>query len=125
MLNNYINPQAYSQSRYPMINNSMNWVQGIEGGKAWQLTPNSNAVLFDSENDGIFYIKTSDSVGMCNLRRFKYEEITEQQTSKVDMSEYVRKSELQELLNSMLGGANEQIVSTDEHTIISSKQQHR
>ena len=70
----------------------------------------------DSENDGIFYIKTSDSVGMCNLRRFKYEEITEQKEPKVDLSEYVKKDELQDLLNEMLGGkSNEQSISTNEH----------
>ena len=54
MVNPYMNqrnPQYYQQP-----NNGINWVQGIEGGKAYQLPPNSNAVLMDSENDGIFYI---------------------------------------------------------------------
>ena len=91
-------------------------MQGIEGAKAWQLTPNSNVILMDSENDGMLYIKTSDNVGMCNLRRFKYEEITEPSTSKMDLSEYVKKSELQNLLNDMLGGGvSEQTLSTNEH----------
>lgn len=49
-------------------NNGILWVQGIEGAKAWQLSPNSNVILMDSENDGRFYIKISDNVGMCNLR---------------------------------------------------------
>ena len=86
------------------MNNTITWVQGIEGAKAWQLMPNANILLMDSENEGIFYIKTSDSVGMCNLRKFKYEEILEE-TPKTDLSEYVKKSELQELLNQMLGGS--------------------
>ena len=98
-----------------MMNNGINWVQGVEGAKAYQLTPNSNVQLMDSENDGIFYIKTSDNIGMCNLRTFKYEEIVEKST-KPDMSEYVKKSELQDLLNSMLGGtSDEQSISTNEH----------
>ena len=98
------------------VSNTINWVQGIEGAKAWQLTPNSNVLLMDSENDGMFYIKISDNVGMCTLRRFKYEEITEEPTKQADLSEYVKKSELQELLTQMLGGAkNEQPISANEH----------
>ena len=67
--------------RYPMsINqkpqqkNGIKWVQGIEGAKAYQLEPNSNAQLMDSENDGVFYIKVCDDIGMCSLRIFDYKE---------------------------------------------------
>lgn len=98
---------------------SINWVQGIEGAKAFQIVPNSNAMMLDSENDGIFYIKVSDSVGMCNLRIFKFEEITEKQ-QKPNMDEYVKKSELEALINSMLGGNNDksvQSVKSDKPTI--------
>lgn len=103
-------PQMFQQ------NNGINWVQGIEGAKAWQLSPNSNSILMDSENDGIFYIKVSDNVGMCNLRIFKYEEMTNQpKQNQVDMSEYVKKSELESLINSIFGGTtNEQPVSRDD-----------
>lgn len=90
------------------LNNGINWVQGIEGAKAWQLPPNSNVVLLDSENDGRFYIKVSDNVGMCTLRVFSFVEITNEEKPKqdVDLSEYVKKSELQELLENMLGGGS-------------------
>lgn len=101
------NPYAYAMPQH----NSITWVQGVEGAKAWQLSPNSTVLLMDSENDGIFYIKSSDNVGMCGLRTFKYEEIT-QKPSSVDLSDYVKKSELESLINSMLGGAtNESTVS--------------
>lgn len=118
-------PQAYPQM-YQAANpylqtqqntNNINWVQGIEGAKAWQLQPNSNVVLLDSENDGRFYIKSSDAVGMCSLRVFKYEEITntQKQTPGVDMSEYVKKSELETLIKSIIGGmSNEQSISTTD-----------
>ena len=69
-------PQAYNPYMTQTQNNGINWVQGIEGAKAYQLTPNSNVILMDSENEGRFYIKVSDNVGMCNLRVFKYEEIS-------------------------------------------------
>ena len=100
----------------PQTNNAINWVQGIEGAKAWQLGANSNVILMDSENDGRFYIKVSDNVGMCTLRIFKYEEITNQSTQpQIDLSEYVKKSELEALINTMLGGGtNESVVPTND-----------
>lgn len=104
----------------PLQNNGINWVQGIEGAKAFQLPPNSNVQLLDSENDGIFYIKVSDNVGMCTLRTFKYEEIVEHSNTKqdIDLSQYVKKSELESLLNELLGGSHEQSVSTTKQNII-------
>lgn len=109
---NYNNP--YQSQRYPMPmqNNSITWVQGIEGAKAFQLMPNSNIVLMDSDNEGIFYIKVSDNVGMCNLRVFKYEEINNAPTPQaIDTSQFVTKAELQEAINAIKGGMkNEQTV---------------
>ena len=93
----------------PQTNNGIVWVQGVEGAKAYQLMPNSNTVLMDSENDGIFYIKTSDNVGMCNLRVFKYEEVTEQPKPQIDTSQFVTREELQEAL-AKIGVAHEQTV---------------
>lgn len=111
-MNPYMNP--YQQQQPRQFGNTINWVQGIEGAKAFQLGPNSNAMMLDSENDGIFYIKTSDNVGMCNMRTFKFEEITNAQPqSAVDLTAYVRKDELQELLKTILNPevSNEQTVS--------------
>lgn len=114
-MNAFTNPYPQYQ-HYPYTNNNINWVQGIEGAKAYQLQPNSNVILMDSENDKTFYIKVSDNVGMCNLRIFKYEEITNTSTT-VNPEEYVRKADLknevENLINSMLGGrVDEQSVST-------------
>jgi hypothetical protein len=79
------------------------WVQGIEGAKAWQMMPGTNIVLMDSENDGIFYIKVCDNIGMCTLRTFKYTEI---QNSKPDMSQYITREEFLKEMESL----NERIV---------------
>ena len=98
---------------YPQQNNGITWVQGIEGAKAWQLAPNSNAILLDSENEGRFYIKISDNVGMCSLRIFDYVEVTNTPNAtepNINLSEYVKKSELQALINEILGERNEQSI---------------
>ena len=94
------------------MNNGIIWVQGIEGAKAYQLRPNSNAVLLDSESEGRFYIKTADNIGMCNLRVFDYTEVTNTPTPNIDMSAYVTKEELKSILAQMGGMDNgEQSIS--------------
>ena len=107
-MNNF--PYSYGQMyQRPPMNNGITWVQGIEGAKAFQMAPNSNAILMDSENDGKFYIKVSDNVGMCSLRKFKYEEETNTSTQ-VDMSNYVTRQELEDAIRRI---KNEQPVSTN------------
>ena len=94
--------------------NNILWVNGIEGAKAWQLNPNSMAILLDSENEGKMYIKVSDNIGISNLRIFNYTE--ELNTPSVatnndlDLSQYVRKDELQNLIKELM--TNEQSVQT-------------
>ena len=104
--------------------NGITWVQGIEGAKAFQIMPNSNTILLDSENDGIFYIKVSDNVGMCNLRTFKYEEIGEQPKSSapVNLDNYVTRDELTKVINDLKGAmtnGKQSIQSTKQKSIIS------
>jgi len=107
------------QNQYLQRNNGILWVQGIEGAKAWQLPANSNVMLLDSETDGRFYIKTSDNIGMCNLRVFEYKEITTQPANKVDMSQYVTRQELETAINSVKRGER------NEQSIQSTKQQSK
>lgn len=96
--------------------NNIIWVQGIEGAKAWQLNPNSMAILLDSEAEGKMYIKVSDNIGMCTLRIFNYtEELTPKVNSRetintdLDLSQYVKKDELIDLIKEVL---NESTIST-------------
>ena len=93
----------------------INWVQGVEGAKAFRMKPNDMVIILDSENEGVMYIKTSDSIGMCTLRTFNYKEVIQQQPSNTDMTQYVKVSELEskveEIINKLLGGTkNEQPV---------------
>ena len=96
-------------------NNNIVWVQGIEGAKAWQLSPNSMVILLDSEVEGKMYIKVSDNIGMSSLRIFNYvEEIPSAETNvtvnkDLDLSSYVKKDELLTLIKELL---NEQSIST-------------
>ena len=113
LFNPNVSYPAYNPYNAQTQNNGINWVQGIEGAKAYQLSPNSNVILMDSENEGRFYIKVSDNVGMCNLRVFKYEEISNTPNTSEFVTKSELKSEIESIINSMLGGKpNEQSVST-------------
>lgn len=62
----------------PNTNNTggVNWVPGMNGAKSWKMYPNTMDILLDELNDGIFYIKSTDNVGMTSaFRAFKYAEI--------------------------------------------------
>lgn len=122
MYNQYLqgqqqNPYLQQRTTYPVQSNGIIWVQGVEGAKAYQMNPNSILQLMDSENDGIFYIKVSDNIGMTTLRVFRYEEIqsTPKETApSVDLSAYVRKDELKDLIMNLTKGENvdESAIST-------------
>ena len=85
----------------PQNNGGIIWVNGIEGAKGYQIPPNSNVLLMDSENKR-FYIKTSDNIGMCDLKTFEFKEI-DKPANKNDIvehnEEYVNKKEFEELRN--------------------------
>lgn len=127
-MNNFNN--FTSQQKNPYLNsfnsqgittptNNIIWVQGIEGAKAWQLSPNSMAILLDSEIEGKMYIKVSDNIGMSSLRIFNYvEEIPANKNNvtvdtNLDLSQYVKKEELSTLIKDIL---NEQSISTTATT---------
>lgn len=86
---------------------NINWVQGLEGAKAYQIYPNSSVILMDSENDNTMYIKTSDHLGISKIRTFKYEEVEEVQKN------YVTREEVLEMLK---GVNNEQAISRDDRS---------
>lgn len=114
MFNNNILPQRspsyYNPIPAPATSNNIIWVQGIEGAKAWQLTPNSMAILLDSEVENKMYIKVSDNIGMSTLRIFNYTEETPVTHNEPDLSLYVKKDELTTLIKEII--ANDQIIPT-------------
>ena len=118
---NYPQMNAFNPQR---VNQGITWVQGIEGAKAYQLAPNSNVVLLDSEQNRM-YIKTSDNIGMCSLRIFDFSEVTNNNPTNnaiaQDMSDYVTHKELTEILKKLQGGNADEPVSTAPKSAAKSK----
>jgi len=119
-------PQGYNSPMVPQQTQTprpgINWVNGEEGARAFQIAPNSNVMLLDAENEGMFYIKSADNIGMCTIRTFRYSEVIDTQPQPVQrtdnfMNQYATKQELQELkdvINSLKGGRNEQSVQSGQ-----------
>lgn len=81
--------------------NSIIWVQGEEGAKAYMVAPGNSVLLMDSENSS-FYIKSSDASGMpMPLRAFDYVERTAArapaQATQAPHEEYVTRQEFNAL----------------------------
>lgn len=104
------NQQPYQQQQPQMQNpqptmqmqSNIEYVNGIEGAKAFILPPNTQKLLLDSDNP-FFYIKTTDMQGKPTVRRFKYididaEKIEPKQDEK-PAEDYVSLQQFTELLN--------------------------
>lgn len=80
------NQQPYQQQQPQMQNpqptmqmqSNIEYVNGIEGAKAFILPPNTQKLLLDSDNP-FFYIKTTDLQGKPTVRRFKYIDVDSEQ----------------------------------------------
>ena len=77
------------------------YVTGIEGAKAYQMPPNSDMPLFDSTNDGVMFIKTTDGAGFPTITVVdcKKREAQSMQPS----PEYATHDELERIYNDLSG----------------------
>lgn len=69
-------------------------VTGMEGAKAYPLTPASVAALFDADRD-VFYIKRTDAGGYPTIQAYSFTPL--QEASKAASPEYVTREEFNRL----------------------------
>lgn len=72
---NYNPPQM--QMAQPTQSSTINWVQGDVGARAYPVQPGMSVLLMDSEGQN-FYIKSADTMGMPNLKKYAYSEVVEE-----------------------------------------------
>ena len=66
------NPYQPNQTQQPQSfqqNTNITFVNGIEGAKAYQVSPNSSVLLMDSDNSK-FYVKSTDGLGVAKLTSY-------------------------------------------------------
>ena len=123
MYNNYfpvtypqVQPMTYSQYQQTQTS-GINWVQGIEGAKAYPVAPNANVMLMDSSAN-TFYIKSADATGRPTISLYDYEErkVGNDTTTQNKTSDFVTKEELYAILGGFVkkGESDEQSVQTTE-----------
>ena len=99
---NYMSSNLPSSQQQQFYQNNIIWVKGKENARSMQIPPNSTVILLDSEV-GKFYIKTTDDIGLGKLRVFTYteepdNEVTTSSAPNLDLSNYVTRSEVQEMI---------------------------
>lgn len=68
---------AQMQMAQPTHSSTINWVQGDVGARAYPVNPGMSVLLMDSEGQN-FYIKSADTMGMPNLKKYAYSEVVEE-----------------------------------------------
>lgn len=92
----------------PTRNNAQNsilWVQGEAGAKAYPVAPNQTVQLWDSESQ-VIYLKSADGSGMPSMKILDYT-IRDSQPAvspvqKLDMSGYVTREEFEERIKELV-----------------------
>lgn len=102
---------------FPNFNNNQNiqqgglkWVQGEAGVKAQYVAPGCVAVFFDTERP-VFYIKSVDMSGMpqpLKIYDFSERKQVEEDKTPFDLSQYVRKDELEDYIKKIVGGGKDE-----------------
>ena len=103
---NQYNPygNTYMPNNATQSRNDIKWVQGIVGAKAYQVPMGQTYPLFDSDTEGVFYLKSTDQFGMSSMKCFKFTEVSESELNspsqpQIDMSKYVTKEEMTKTIN--------------------------
>lgn len=98
--------QPVNQAQAVEARGEIVWVNGLEEVESIQLQPSSVVVLFDKNTEGVYYIRTRSEIGQYQTRVFKSTEITNGNPSNVDMSKYVTREELEDIISKIGGQEN-------------------
>ena len=96
MNNPYVANAYNTQSWYTSQsqNQTLIRVTGMDGARAYQMSPNSVVPLFDSDND-IMYIKSTDGAGFPTIKAFRFEAY--EPTQQPLQNDFVTRAEFNEL----------------------------
>jgi hypothetical protein len=99
-MNNFQNPNMYQQQQMvqPQRVNNVLQVMGPESAQAYQIGPDSNLILMDS-NRPVFYTKRSDSSGYSETKAYQFFEIPLTQITNNEQTinqEFVTKAEFED-----------------------------
>lgn len=122
------NPYASLLGQTPYYNQTMNnqnlfnqgqvqnliRVNGIDGAKAYQMSPNSTVSLFDTNND-VMFIKSTDGAGFPSIRTFSFTEIKEE-TKPTEKIDYISRQEFEEFKKELMNNGKQSIQKSTTNT---------
>lgn len=77
------NPQQ--QPQFNFIPKIYDFVNGIEGAKAYQVRPSQTVILIDSDSP-LMYLKQANYMGQSNITFYKIDSIDENEAKKLSMA---------------------------------------
>lgn len=120
MINGQAYPQYYNYQQYPqqMIqqpvqtvqNQILTWVQNEDEARAFPLSTNQSIFLMN-QNDNYLYMKSVDQLGKTTFIKKRLIDESDNQEPKLDLSQYIRKEEFEELISEKIQKEVEKRVS--------------
>lgn len=96
----------FQQTQLPVQN--LIRVNGIDGAKAYQMSPNSTVALFDS-NEDIMYVKSTDGAGFPQIRKFRFVEMQESQTQQPENVDFVSREEFENFKKEIMNNGKQSV----------------
>lgn len=107
----YQQPQPVIQQPQPMLQKQiLDWVGSEEEGASYPLSPGQSIYLMN-RNDDYLYAKSVDQLGKTTFIKKKLVDETENKEPKIDLSEYVRKSDVETYISGIVQREVEKKVS--------------
>lgn len=106
--NQLYNQQMNTQQFLPQIQTqNLIRVNGIDGAKAYQMSPNSTVSLFDA-NEDIMYIKSTDGAGFPSIRTFSFTEVKQEMKQEVKQ-DYISRQEFEDFKKELMNNGKQSI----------------
>lgn len=104
-------PQMQSQGQQTPNGNSLIWVSGEAGAKAYLVAPNTTVTLWDSEAQ-VIYLKSADATGMPSMKIIDYtiRNSTPQESTREPHGEFAMKTDVESIRKDIVA-LNERINS--------------
>lgn len=91
----------YGMPSFNQTNNQVQYVNGLESAKSYNLRPNESVILMDANNP-IFYHKQADASGFCTIKAYQFQEVQEEKPE----DKYLTKKEFKEWLSQINANKN-------------------
>ncbi len=106
----YPNYQQYQQPMQQIPNQILAWVQNEDEARNYPLTA-GNSIFLMNQNDNYIYAKSVDQLGKTTFLKKRMVDETENSDKSVDLSEYIRREEIESIIDEIVQREVERRVS--------------